>query len=147
MAQLVRETGMQVMADESFTTRESLQNLIERRACTSINARISKCGGLMATWQRCKEALDAGLTVQIGCQVGESSLLSSAHLRLCAAVEKVEYAEGCFGELLLREDPASPVLRFGWGGKPPDAPTGPGLGAEIDESRLMKYVVRRHRIE
>ncbi|HQE83779.1 MAG TPA: enolase C-terminal domain-like protein [Candidatus Hydrogenedentes bacterium] len=147
MARLVRETGKQVMADESFTTRDSLQRLVERRACTAVNARISKCGGLMATWQRCRGALDAGLTVQIGCQVGESSLLSAAHLRLCAAVGRVKYAEGCFGELLLREDPVSPVLRFGWGGKPPVLPAGPGLGVAIDESRLMKYVTRRHRIE
>jgi predicted alpha/beta hydrolase len=92
---------LDVMADESFHTRESLEKLIGRRAATAVNARISKCGGLIATRNRCREALAAGLWVQVGCQVGESSLLSAAHLRLCAAVGVVRYAEGCFGRLLL----------------------------------------------
>jgi muconate cycloisomerase len=145
-ARLVAETGLQVMADESFTTRESLQALIDGRACTAVSARISKCGGLVATLNRCREALAAGLVVQIGCQVGESSLLSSAHLLLSAAVQRVTYAEGCFGRLLLRADPARPVLRFGPGGRPPRRPPGPGLGITIEEAILARYAVRRERV-
>ncbi|MEE8525546.1 MAG: enolase C-terminal domain-like protein [Thermoanaerobaculia bacterium] len=143
MARLVTETGLGVMADESFHTRESLDRLIECRAATAVNARISKCGGLVATLARCREALAAGLTVQVGSQVGESSLLSAAQLRLCAAVERVTYAEGCFGRLLLRADPASPRLQFGRGGRPPEPLPGPGLGLRIDEEMLERHASRR----
>ena len=146
LARLVTETGLSVMADESFTTRESLSALIERRACSAVNARISKCGGLVATLERCREALQAGLEVQIGCQVGESSLLSSAHLILSAAVASVRYAEGCFGSRLLREDPGSPILQFGFAGRPPHRPVGPGLGIAIDERLLARHAVRRERV-
>jgi muconate cycloisomerase len=69
-ARLVRETGLDVMADESFNTRGSLERLVEAGACTAVNARISKCGGLIATLRRCREAVAAGLWVQVGCQVG-----------------------------------------------------------------------------
>ncbi len=55
-ARLVSESELDVMADESFHTRESLERLIERRAATAVNARISKCGGLIATKNRCREA-------------------------------------------------------------------------------------------
>jgi len=143
LARLHAETGASVMADEGFTTRESLARLIARRACSAVNARISKCGGLVATLARCREALAAGLDVQIGCQVGESSLLSSAQLLLASSLARVRYAEGCFGLHLLREDPVSPVLQFGFAGRPPIRPSGPGLGVAIDERVLGGFVTRR----
>ncbi|HEY8961447.1 MAG TPA: enolase C-terminal domain-like protein [Luteolibacter sp.] len=138
-ARLIRETGLEVMADESLHTGESLRRLIEAKACTAINARISKCGGLIATLARCREARNAGLWVQLGCQVGESSLLSAAHLHLSAAFPKAVYREGCFGTFLLAEDPARPELRFGRGGRPPHLPATTGLGVEIDAGLLARH--------
>jgi muconate cycloisomerase len=143
LARLRAETGLGVMADESLTTRASLAELIVGSACTAVNVRISKCGGLLAALARCQEALAAGLDLQLGCQVGESSLLSSAQLLLAAAVGRVRHAEGCFGRRLLRVDPASPVLQFGFGGRPPVLPAGPGLGVTLDEEKLAPFVTRR----
>lgn len=140
-AHLVRETGLDVMADESLNTAASLRVLLERRACTAINARISKCGGLIATLARCREALAAGLWVQLGCQVGESSLLSAAHLQLAAAVPELRHAEGCFGRLLLAADPARPTLQLHRGGRPPSLPPAPGLGVSIDPNLLAHHRV------
>jgi muconate cycloisomerase len=131
------------MVDESLNTRASLQRLIEAKACTAANVRISKCGGLVAALNRARETLEAGLTLQLGCQVGESSLLSAAHLRLAAAVQPVTYAEGCFGRFLLREDPASPLLQFGYGGRPPEPPQAPGLGVRIDDNLLERWTTEK----
>ncbi len=142
LATLVRETGLGVMVDESLNDAASLETLIERRACTAINARISKCGGLMATYNRCRRALEAGLTVQVGAQVGETSLLSAAQLILIAAVGNVTYGEGCFGHYLLKEDPFAPYFQFGYGGRPPALPKGPGLGTHILENILERWSVR-----
>lgn len=140
-ARLVRDTGLDVMADESLHTGDSLKRLIDARACTAINARISKCGGLIATLARCRQARDAGLWVQIGCQVGESSLLSAAQLHLCTAFPEARYAEGCFGTLLLAEDPALPLLRMRYGGRPPKMQVISGLGIEIDGMCLARHRV------
>jgi muconate cycloisomerase len=142
-SRLCAETEACVMADESFATRESLARLIERRACSAVNARVSKCGGLIATLSRCREALEAGLDVQLGCQVGESSLLSSAQLALACALPRVRSAEGCFGLHLLREDPGFPRLQYGFSGCHPARPPGAGLGVAIDEPTLRRSVVRR----
>lgn len=147
LAQLVRESGLGIMVDESLSDRASLDRLIQERACTAVNVRISKCGGLIAALARCREALDAGLTVQIGCQVGESSLLSAAHMALVTAVEKVSYAEGCFGYHLLREDPAEPVLQFGYGGRPPVKSKGSGLGVTMNEAVLKRWTVKQAAVE
>jgi L-Ala-D/L-Glu epimerase len=138
-ARLVSGTGLDVMADESLNTRASLARLIETRACTAINARISKCGGLIATLARCREAHDAGIWVQIGCQVGESSLLSAAHLHLCAAFPHVRHAEACFGKLLLAVDPASPLLQMSRGGLPPQIPSASGIGVTPDPAIIMRH--------
>jgi muconate cycloisomerase len=146
LAELVKATRLGVMADESLNTRASLQRLTAAGACTAANVRVSKCGGLVAAANRAREALDAGLTLQLGCQVGESSLLSAAHLRLAAAVQPVTYAEGCFGLFLLREDPVTPLLQFGHGGRPPPVPQGPGLGVTVDQAVLQRWTVERAHI-
>lgn len=142
LAVLVEKSGLGVMVDESLNDHASLEKIIRKKACTAVNVRISKCGGLVAAYNRCRQALDSGLTIQIGCQVGESSLLSAAHLKLITAVRQVKYAEGCFGRLLLREDPATPVLQFGFRGKNPSVPTSPGLGVGMDEAILDRWMVK-----
>jgi L-Ala-D/L-Glu epimerase len=145
LARLVAETSAQIVVDEGLTDRDSLQRFISQRACTGANVRISKCGGLIGAYARCREALDAGLMLQVGCQVGESSLLSAAHLTLLSALAPltpgVRYAEGCFGRHLLREDPVSPLVQFGYGGRPPRRPAGTGLGVQVDQAMLERWAV------
>jgi len=142
MAELVEKTGLYVMADESLNDAESLDRLISMRACNAVNVRVSKCGGLMAAIDRCERALDAGMMLQVGCQVGESSLLSAAQLALMAQVDGIRYLEGCFGTHLLEKDPVSPELQFGHGGTPPSMPGGNGLGVTVDHDYLDQCTTR-----
>ena len=150
LARLVAESPAQIMVDEGLTDRDSLQRFIAQRACTAANVRISKCGGLVGAYARCREALDAGLVLQVGCQVGESSLLSAAHLTLLSALAPltpgVQFAEGCFGRHLLREDPASPLVQFRYGGRPPRRPPGAGLGVRVDPELLQRWTVDQARV-
>ena len=145
LARLVRESSAGIVVDEGLTDRDSLQRFIAHGACTGANVRISKCGGLVGAYARCREVLDAGLMLQVGCQVGESSLLSAAHLTLLSALAPltpgVRFAEGCFGRHLLREDPVSPLVQFRYGGRPPPPPPGAGLGVEVDLAALRRYTV------
>jgi muconate cycloisomerase len=145
LARLVAESGAGIMVDEGLTDRDSLRRFIDHQACTAANVRISKCGGLVGAYARCREALDAGLLLQVGCQVGESSLLSAAHLTLLSALAPltpgVRFAEGCFGRHLLREDPVSPLVQFGYGGRPPRRPPGAGLGVQVDLAGLRQHAV------
>jgi L-alanine-DL-glutamate epimerase-like enolase superfamily enzyme len=150
LARLVASSPAQIMVDEGLTDRDSLQRFIAQRACTAANVRISKCGGLVGAYARCREVLDAGLVLQVGCQVGESSLLSAAHLTLLSALAPltpgVRYAEGCFGRHLLREDPAAPLVQFRYGGRPPRRPPGAGLGVQVDPGALQPWTVDQARV-
>jgi muconate cycloisomerase len=143
MARLTAD-GLSVIADESVHDAASLERLIDARACTGVNVRIAKCGGLVASLARCRRALEAGLTLQIGCQVGETSLLSAAQVVLVRTVgEGISYLEGCYGERLLAVDPVRPLLQFGRRGRPPELPQGPGFGTEVDLRAIESYGGRR----
>jgi L-alanine-DL-glutamate epimerase-like enolase superfamily enzyme len=136
--------GVPVVADESCHDAASLERLIAARACRGVNVRIVKCGGLVATVARARRALTAGLTLQIGCQVGETSLLSAAQLALVRTLGRgISCVEGCYGQRLLETDPVRPLLQFGRGGRPPETPAGPGLGMELDLAALAPHVGRR----
>jgi muconate cycloisomerase len=143
LAMLVRETDAEIIVDEGFTDRLSLARLVQWQACRGVSVRISKCGGLIAAARRCEEAQRAGLHLQIGCHVGESSLLSAAQRILLAGVGPPKYVEGAYGRHLLREDPIVPNLQLGYGGRAPELPAGPGLGVEVDEAKLERWVGRR----
>jgi L-Ala-D/L-Glu epimerase len=142
-AMLVRETPAEIIADEGFTDGSSLARLLAARACRGVNVRISKCGGLVAAARRCEEAKNAGLLLQVGCLVGESSLLSAAHRILISGVGPPQYAEGCYGKHLLRVDPVLPGLQLGYGGRPPRLPDGYGLGVQVQEAGLDPWVKQR----
>lgn len=142
LAELVDKTGLYVMADESLNDADSLQELVSRKASNAANVRVSKCGGLIAAINRCQMAKEAGMMLQVGCQVGESSLLSAAQLALMCEVDGIRYLEGCFGTHLLEKDPVSPMLKFGHGGMPPPVPRGPGLGVTVDHDYLMQCTTR-----
>jgi muconate cycloisomerase len=144
MARLTAETGLAVMADECFHDAASLERLIAARACTGVNVRIAKCGGLVASLARCRRVLQAGLTLQIGCQVGETSQLSAAQLVLVRTLARgVTYLEGCYGERLLLTDPVRPLLQFGRQGRPPHSPQGAGFGTDVDMTIIQRYGRRR----
>jgi L-alanine-DL-glutamate epimerase-like enolase superfamily enzyme len=147
LARVVQAAKAEIIADESFNDEESLKQLLAQKACTGINVRISKCGGLVAAAARCEDALRASLTLQIGCQVGESSLLSAAQLILISATPHAQYFEGCYGKHLLQDDPVSPCLQLGYGGRPPLLPDGFGLGVKVDEAKLNPWVSRRVLVE
>jgi muconate cycloisomerase len=144
MARLRAETGLPIMADESCHDAASLERLIAARACTGVSVRIAKCGGLIASLARCRRVLQAGLTLQIGCLVGETSQLSAAQLVLVRTLGPgVTYLEGCFGERLLQTDPVRPLLQFRRRGLPPPSPQGAGFGTEVDMVTLRRYAGRR----
>jgi len=90
---------------------ESPQNVI-------VNLRVSKCGGLINSIAMGKKALDLGMKVIVGAQVGETSSLTRAGFLLSSALShKVWAHEGAYGKLLLEEDPFREYHQLGKEGK------------------------------
>ncbi len=131
------ETGVFVIADESFCNKGDLENIIEKGICKGINVRLSKCGGLLNSMELVKMANEAGLFCQLGCHVGETSILASAGRHLAAACGPFTVTEGCYSQFLLKNDLVKERLAFGKYGKAA-VPLEPGLGVQVDKDLIEK---------
>ncbi|MCH7705182.1 MAG: hypothetical protein IIB61_08720 [Planctomycetes bacterium] len=131
-------SGLRFVHDESLITRDDADRLIKLGVADGFNIRISKCGGLLPSLRLGGIARRAGVDIQLGCMVGETSILSAAALRFLQVCPDVVWAEGCFGSWLLGGDVVRKPLRFGYGGRPPRL-RGAGLGVDVRPERLRSF--------
>jgi hypothetical protein len=80
--------------------------------------------------------------IQLGCMVGETSILSAAGRRFLENVPGVMFAEGSFGRFLLAGDVVDRSVQFGCGGRtrPLD---GPGWGVDVRPDLLAEHATER----
>ena len=146
MRRVREETGDTVIADESLVTLDDAFDLIREKACDVFNVRISKCGGLLSSLRIAELALESGIRVQVGAQVGETSILSAAGRHLAAHLREVEYVEGSFGTHLLSGDITRDPVMFGYEGRG-GLVSGPGLGVDVDDEALEGFADGVVRVE
>ncbi len=145
LAWLAEQTACDLIADESLLTLEDARRLIDGGGVKVLNIRIAKNGGLMPSLRIARTALNAGLDVQLGCLVGETSLLSAAGAAFLEACPEVRFVEGAFGRWLLKDDVTRYVVQFGFGGRLKPR-TGFGLGVKVDEKTLTRRAAAPTRI-
>jgi muconate cycloisomerase len=134
-----------IMLDESLCSRTDAERAIEGRTCDLFNLRLSKCGGFIPSLRLAQLARRHGLGYQLGCQVGETALLSAAGRHFASSVAGLRYLEGSFDRHLVRESLGTRDITFGWGGRAP-ALSGPGLGIGLDVAALDRVTVRKEAI-
>jgi L-alanine-DL-glutamate epimerase-like enolase superfamily enzyme len=138
LPELARDTRCDLIADESLLTIEDADELIQAGGVRVLNVRLAKNGGLLPALEIARRALAAGVDVQLGCLVGETSILTAAGIAFLEVCPEVRFVEGGFGGLLLCDDVTRRALRFGRGGRM--RPTlGPGLGVVVAEDALRRY--------
>jgi muconate cycloisomerase len=136
-----RQVRTPIMLDESLCSRFDAERAVERQICDLFNLRLSKCGGLIPSLRLAQFAKQHGLGCQLGCQVGETAVLSAAGRHFAASVAGPRYLEGSYDRHLVREALATTDLTFGWGGWAKALP-GPGLGITLDPLALQRVTVR-----
>lgn len=139
----VRERcGVPVMADESACSPSDIQLLAEMRACDIFNVRLAKCGGISGSLRMIEIARENSMKIQLGCLVGETSILGAAGRHFALAVPDLIHVEGSYNRHLLETDIAHPRMGFGFNGvaRPLE---GYGLGVHLDESALAYCMVER----
>lgn len=141
-AALREASPIPIMVDESLVTMGDAEALIAARATDYFNLRVSKCGGVLRAHAMGLLALEAGLRLQVGSQVGETAIGSAAGRHLAAALPELDFLEGSFGTLLLTEDVSLEPVKFGHRGQAPRL-SGPGLGVRVADARLEKYARRK----
>ena len=124
-----------VMLDESLCSISDAHRAIERGTCDLFNIRLSKCGGFINSLKLAAISHRAGLGYQLGCQVGETGILSAAGRHFATSVANILYLEGSYDRFLVKERLTIEDLTFGRGGHAPEL-TGPGLGVDIDRQAV-----------
>lgn len=133
-----RAVTLPILHDESLVTMGDAERLVSLRVADAFNIRLSKNGGFLVSIRLAHFCRKHEILYQLGCMVGETSILSAAGRRFLECVPDVRFAEGSYGRFLLRGDVVDRPVRFGWGGKP--APlSGLGWGITVNPDLLSRY--------
>ena len=130
--------GTRIVLDESLLRVDQLEAVAGDPGRWIANVRVSKMGGVIRALDVAARAAELGIGVIVGCQVGETSILTRAALAVMQSVKPdLLAAEGAFGTHLLQRDLTSPSIMFGPAGVLASAEavnTGRGgFGLAVDE--------------
>ena len=132
-------SSMRVVLDESLLRAEQLEALPDPDRWI-VNLRVSKMGGILRSIDLAKQAARLGIGTIVGCQVGETSILTRAALPVMHSVgPNLVAAEGAFGTQLLQRDLTTPSLMFGEAEvlDTEDVSKAPGLGLVVSDKELQ----------
>jgi len=131
----IKKCGIRLMADESACTLEETQDTTREGFYDMMNIRLSKCGGFRNSFKIIDYLRKYCIPFQIGCQLGESGLLSAAGRALSLLCKDARYYDGSYDEFLLKENITTENVTFGLRGEagPLEAP---GLGVEVSGKNL-----------
>ncbi len=135
------EINVPIMLDESLCSTEDAERAIAGGWCDLFNIRLSKCGGLVRSVRLAALARQHRLGYQLGCQVGETGILSAAGRHFACNIPDIRYLEGSFDRFLVRDALTEQDLTFNYGGRAGRL-AGPGLGIDVDECRVRALAVR-----
>src|SRR5205823_2850427 len=110
--------------------------------CDLFNLRLSKCGGFIPSIRLAQLAKRHGLGYQLGCQVGETAILSAAGRHFATSVKGIRYLEGSYDRHLVLERLSKEDITFRRGGWAPML-VGSGLGVTIDPAALDWVTARK----
>jgi muconate cycloisomerase len=142
LAEVRKQVKTPVMLDESLCGEVDAERAVRGGWCDLFNLRLSKCGGFIPTLRLAQLAKRHGLGYQLGCQVGETAILSAAGRHFATSVKGLRAVEGSFDRRLVLDWLAEEDITFGAGGWAPML-TGCGLGVGIEPERVDAMTVRR----
>jgi muconate cycloisomerase len=137
MKKLISASGLVIALDEAAMGLPFVIELIRREAVEGLAIKVSKVGGLYYARQMCDLALNAGLTL-IGSGLMDAPLGFAASVHLFAAYG-IALPADLNGPQFIAEDYLAeplPIER-----QIARVPAGPGLGVEIDESKLRQFAI------
>lgn len=143
LADVRKQVSTPIMLDESLCGEVDAERAVREGWCDLFNLRLSKCGGYIPTLKLAALAARHGLGYQLGCQVGETGILSAAGRQFACSVKGIRYLEGSFDRHLVHDSLTTADITFerrgGW------APmlTGSGTGVTVDPTWLDAATVRR----
>jgi len=142
LADLSTHIETPLLLDESVYTLEHATYFSQKIAPDKLmfNLKISKSGGLFRTAALHRFAQSKGIRCQLGCNVGETAILSAAG-RLFAQTHKLAYLEGSFAPFFMEGDIGTTPIAFSKNGAAKRIENS-GFGIIIDPEKLAKYTTQ-----
>jgi muconate cycloisomerase len=137
-----RQVSTPIMLDESLCSMIDAERAVAGGWCDRFNLRLSKCGGLIPTLRLAQFASRHDIRCQLGCQVGETAILSAAGRHFATSVAGLTAVEGSFDRHLVRTPLSREDITFRRRGWAP-ALNGPGLGIAIDSDAVERAAVAK----
>ena len=136
-ADIMQKEGVILMADESACSLGDMEKIAEEGYYQMINVRLSKCGGFRNSLKIVDYLRMNRILFQVGCQLGESGILSAAGRVLGLLCKDAVYYDGSYDQYMLKENITVENVSFRLGGKAGPL-TGPGLGVQVSGQSLKK---------
>lgn len=145
LADVRKQVNTPVMLDESLCGEIDAERAVRGGWCDLFNIRLSKCGGFIPSLRLAEFARRHGLGYQLGCQVGETAILSAAGRHFATSVRDIRYLEGSYDRHLVWESLSTEDLTFRRGGKARIL-VGCGLAVGIDPVRVEWVTKRKEKL-
>jgi len=142
MLEFAQRSGCTVIADESLCSQADARAFADSDARVMFAVKLAKLGGFKSTLEVLRLAERRSIAIQIGCQVGESAILSAAGRHLAALCPNLRYLEGSHDRFLLSDNVSREDITFGRGGYAPLL-RGPGLGIEVLPGRVEQLTLQK----
>jgi len=138
MAAVAAATGIAIGADEGIHSLDDIKRHHERKAARGVSLKAIKLGGIGAAVEASRLCESLGMSVNISCKTGESSIACAAALHVASVIPNIAWGLTLTHTGLAEDVAVSPVPTAKGH---VDSLERPGLGVDIDENRI-----RRHRV-
>jgi muconate cycloisomerase len=126
-------------ADEGIHSLADIRRHHEHKAARGVSLKAIKLGGIRAVTEAGRLCDSLGMSVNISCKTGESSIACAAALHVASVIPNVNWAL-TLTHIALGEDVAAHPIATAHGHV--DCLDLPGLGVDVDEDRVHRHQVQ-----
>ena len=138
MAAVAAATDIAIGADEGIHSLDDIKRHHERKAARGVSLKAIKLGGIGAAVEASRLCESLGMSVNISCKTGESSIACAAALHVASVIPNIAWGLTLTHTGLAEDVTAAPVPTAKGHA---DSLDWPGLGVDVDEDRIRRYRV------
>jgi len=138
MARVTAATRVSIGADEGIHSLDDIKRHHDRKAARGVSLKAIKLGGIRAVTDAGRLCDRLGMSVNISCKTGESSVACAAALHVASVIPNISWGLTLTHTGLAEDVTAHPIPTASGHVEGLDRP---GLGVDVDEDRI-----RRHRV-
>ena len=135
MATVAEATDIAIGADEGIHALDDIRRHSESKAARGVSLKAIKLGGLRAVVEAAELCERLGMSVNVSCKTGESSVACAAALHVAAVIPNIAWSLTLTNGALAEDVTLHPIrIDNGYA----SVLERPGLGIEVDEDRIRR---------